>query len=174
MRLLGVEARVDVRDAEENIEVRIRDVEGGSEVEALFRACRPPLGPSLQFLINKIVNRFPEDRKHVLVEAAGAPSGPERAVSRRNADGEEEFDPELVALAQLLGDRAKALGKVITVHPMMAAERRAIHQTLMKVDGVETQSSGEGLYRQMHVVPRDGGKRRRRRGRRSSGRQGRA
>ena len=151
---MGLEVQVLARDEAEHILVEVKDIEGSSEVEALFRDARPPLAPSLQFLLNKIVNRFPEDRKHILVEAAGARARPERPSPRRSPREEESFDPELVALAELLDDRVSELGRVITVHPMAAGERRAIHQTLMGSSSVETMSSGEGLYRQMHVLPK--------------------
>lgn len=172
---LGVKALVSVEDEEENIVVRVEDEEGSSEVSELFSRARPPLAPSFQFLLNKIVNRFPEDRKHVVVEAAGAKARAEAGARSPRKEGEEAFDPELVALAEQLGEKAKATGKVITVHPMLSGDRRAVHQTLMRVEGVKTVSSGEGLYRQMHIVASgrsdegDRGRRRRRRTGRRSG-----
>lgn len=176
LSLMGVAADVSVRDEERQIVVVVRDLEKSQDVSEVFSHSRPPLGPSFQFLLNKVVNRFPEDRKHVVVDA------PERRHERRRErellGGEakraeaEELDPELVALAKLLGERALATEKIITVHPMRAADRRAVHQTIMGMARVSTVSLGEGLYRRMHIVPGEGLEeeeaRRRKRGRRRS------
>lgn len=162
---MSLSAEIEVADEEEIIVVSIRDVEGRKEVEELFSRARPPLAPSLQFLINKIVNRFPEGRKHLLIRAPGY----ERARGVERTD--EGFDPELVVLAKLLAERVSSQGKVIAVHPMLPGDRRAIHQTIMDLDGVRTLSAGEGLYRRMYVAPDKRGKRnggRSRRGRRRS------
>ena len=69
------------------------------------------------------------------------------------------------------------MSKVITVHPMLPSDRRAVHQTITTLEGVSTMSEGEGLYRRMHVVPdslnrnagQGQGRRRRRRRRRGGG-----
>ncbi|CAN0595631.1 unnamed protein product, partial [Laminaria digitata] len=62
-------------------------------------------------------------------------------------------DPVLVELARSLADKSQSLNKVLTVHPMLPADRRALHQTITTIDGVNTVSEGEGLYRRLHVVP---------------------
>jgi hypothetical protein len=140
---------------------------------------RPPAIPSFQFLLNKIVNRFPEGRKHILVEV---PSVPRRVQERKpkapmpQREPDPDLDPSLVRVGRLLAERALQLSKVITVHPMLPGDRRAVHQTIMTMQGVHTMSEGEGLYRRMHVVPDalkgangGGGRRRRRRRRRRRG-----
>ncbi|MCK6546507.1 hypothetical protein L6R52_11705 [Myxococcota bacterium] len=183
---MGMPSRVSVRDEHERIVVVIEEVEGSTAVAEILGASRPPAIPSFQFLLNKIVNRFPEGRKHILVEV---PSVPRRANERKPRPQQAaapqasmaappaprpldpDLDPTLVAIGRLLGERAKLLGKVITVHPMLAADRRAVHQTITTIPGVHTMSEGDGIYRRMHIVPDSlkgalGGKRRRRRRRR--------
>ena len=177
LQLMGVTAEVQADEQEERILVSIADGEGTSEVTELFAKSRPPLAPSFQFILNKVVNRFPDDRKHIVVAA------PEGARRDRNADRkrgsagrnrDDELDPELVTLARMLGERAMATGRVITVHPMHAGDRRAVHQTLVSMEGVQTLSAGEGLYRRMHIVPkaRASSPNRRRRRRRGEGEEG--
>ena len=164
---MGFEARVEVHDEDDVIRVVIADAEGSTELSDVFKTSRPPVGSALQFVLNKIVNRFPDDRKHIVLEAPGPSKKPAPAT---HGEGGDDFDPELVTLAELLAERAKTTGKVITIHPMTAGDRRAIHQTVMELDDVRTTSTGEGLYRKMHVVPGSGrrrnGGRRRGRGRR--------
>jgi predicted RNA-binding protein Jag len=185
---MGMDAAIEVRDENERIVIVINEKEGSTAVADILGKSRPPAIPSFQFLLNKIVNRFPEGRKHILVEV---PSVPRRVPERKpRAEGgmaggsgggsqarqpDPDLDPTLVKVGQLLAERALKLGKVITVHPMLPSDRRSVHQTIMTMQGVHTMSEGEGLYRRMHIVPDalkggpGGGKRRRRRRRRRRG-----
>ncbi len=191
---MGMAAVVSVEDEHEQIVVTLTDAEGSTDVGDMLGGSRPPAVPSFQFLLNKIVNRFPEDRKHIVVEA---PIVAERLAERRAAqparapqeapppapirkDVPEGVDEELGRLAHWLADRANEIGRVITIHPMSAGDRRAMHQTLTGRPDAETLSDGDGLYRRFHVVPaslstsagggEDGPKKRRRRRRRRGGR----
>jgi spoIIIJ-associated protein len=183
---MGLKATITVRDENEQIVVLIEEAEGGTDVAETLGKSRPPAIPSFQFLLNKIVNRFPDDRKHIIVEVPSVPRKERREPRRQDAPrGETQrqpveldpnLDPTLVAVGRFLAQRAQQLGKVITVHPMLPSDRRAVHQTIMSIQGVHTISEGEGLYRRMHVIPDalkeggGGGKRRRRRRRRGRGR----
>lgn len=179
---MGLAAVVSVRDEHEQIVVVIDEAEGSTDVVDVLGKARPPAIPSFQFLLNKIVNRFPEDRKHILVEVPAVPRRERRAAApkKESAPAQEakldpDLDPTLVELGRRLADKAKTLNKVLTVHPMLAADRRAIHQTVTSIPGVQTVSEGEGLYRKMHIVPDTlggGAKKRRRRRRRRGGREG--
>lgn len=189
---MAMAARVTVRDDHREIVVTIEEEEGKTDVADMLGSSRPPGVPSFQFLLNKIVNRFPENRKHIVVEAPsvaakhaerkaqaalGRPPRPEgEAAPRREPPPlPEDVDPAMVVLAEMLAQRVKALGKVLTIHPMAAQDRRAIHLAIDRLEGVSTVSEGEGLYRRIHIVPKatkDGGggrKRRRRRRRRRGG-----
>ncbi|MGF1509022.1 MAG: Jag N-terminal domain-containing protein [Myxococcota bacterium] len=165
MRLEGV---VEVTDEEENIVVRLLEVDGSTGLQDVLGRSRPPAIPALQFLLNKIVNRFPDDRKHVTVEVPSVPKSLGRAKAEQKGgtrsvtipsfeelDGslDEELDRELIRLALHLARRSSELKRVITVHPMTAVERRSIHQTVTQIPGVTTQSEGDGLYRKLQVVP---------------------
>lgn len=186
---MGLDAEVTVRDEHEQIVVVIGEKDGGNMVAEILGKSRPPAIPSFQFLLNKIVNRFPDDRKHIVVEVPSVPRRERRPQEprvqeprpprERPAPAPVELDPDLdpamVALARELAAKASLLNKVITVHPMLPSDRRAIHQTIMTVQGVTTVSEGEGLNRRMHIVPDalaagGGGGRKRRRRRRRGGR----
>jgi len=188
---MGVEAKVTVRDEDDQIVVVLDDPEGSARLAEVLGKSRPPPIPALQFILNKVVNRFPDDRKHVTVEVPAVPrrerrgkGASEPAAAKPPADApmptldelraavDEELDRTLVEVGLELAVRARDLGKTLTIHPMLPGDRRAVHQTIMKIPGVRTVSEGEGLYRKMHVVPDAlggggssgrGGKRRRRR-----------
>jgi spoIIIJ-associated protein len=168
------QAQITVRDDHDQIVVIIGEPDGATDVAEVLGRSRPPAIPSFQFLLNKIVNRFPEDRKHIIVEVPSVPRRERRPEERSEARPapalDPDLDPTLVALARALAEKAQAIGKVITVHPMLPAERRALHQTITTIAGVSTVSEGEGLYRRLHIVPdslkASGGKKRRRRRRR--------
>jgi spoIIIJ-associated protein len=192
---MGVDAQITVRDEDRDIVVVIEEAEGKTDVQEVLGGSRPPAVPALQFLLNKIVNRFPDDRKHISIEA---PSVPKRAPKVRSRDDapaassnaarsemptldalksqvDPELDPDLVELAYEVAQKALSVGKVLTIHPMQAADRRTVHQAVTALPGVQTQSEGEGLYRRMHIVPDglaggDGSKRKRKRRRRRPGR----
>jgi predicted RNA-binding protein Jag len=191
---MAVPAQVEVRDEDEEIVVVIREAEeGATRVAEVFGSGRPPPIPALQFLLNKIVNRFPEDRKHVALEVPGVPKrerkrepraevpapaadAPMPTIEEVRAEVDPELDLGLVEVGFELAERARSLGKVISVYPMLPGDRRAIHQTVMRIPGAQTLSEGEGLYRKMHVLPEalakgsnSGSGRRRRRRRRGSG-----
>jgi spoIIIJ-associated protein len=92
---------------------------------------------SLQHLMNMVVRRGGYDEITVVIDIAGY-----RAQANRR-----------------LAEKAKALalevlesGEERTFLPMSAGDRRVIHQTIGEIEGVESESSGEG--RDRHVVIR--------------------
>jgi spoIIIJ-associated protein len=96
---------------------------------------------ALQFLINKIVNRFPEGRRHVVLD-----SGDYRA---RRESG-------LVSMARREAKRALAQSRVITLEPMSPRDRRVVHLSLAKFPGVSTRSDGQGADRRVRIIPSRG------------------
>lgn len=100
---------------------------------------------ALQFLINKIVNRFPEGRRHVVVDCSGY---------------RDRHDKGLSVLARREAKRAVQSGRVVTLQPMSARDRRVIHLSLAKFEDVETSSEGEGSHRRIKIVPKNGRSRR--------------
>ncbi len=93
---------------------------------------------ALQFLINKMVNRFPEGRRHVVVDSG---------------DYRERHDEGLVSMAKRQAERAVNERKVVTLQPMNARDRRVIHLSLAKFEGVTTLSQGEGMRRRIQIIP---------------------
>lgn len=60
----------------------------------------------------------------------------------------------LDASARALAAAAAARGRAFALGPMSVGDRRLVHQALGEVDGVWTQSVGEGIFRRLWVVPR--------------------
>jgi len=136
-RRMGAEVEVAIRESPEAIGVSLSPRPGG----------RVELGGALleavQHLVNRVVNPRAEGRKWVNLEAGGFP---------------EATDPAVKAMALRLAEAARRTGKVVAVAPISARERRQIHLALADAEGVETRSEGEGLFRQLLVVPRAGAK----------------
>ncbi len=130
---LEIPAEVIVRETDEEISLNIRSTQGedlvGRDGELLS---------ALQFLVNKIVNRFPEGRKLIVLDAEGF------------RDKREEV---LGELARRLGEKALATRKVVRLSSMSAQDRRLVHMALKEVPGLQTRSEGEGSFRCLLIIP---------------------
>jgi spoIIIJ-associated protein len=130
---LDVEAEVTLDETDEQILLNIRTEDRetviGRDGEVLS---------ALQFLVNKIVNRFPEGRKLVVLDAEGF------------RDRREE---SLGALARQMGEKALSTGRIVRLTPMNPQDRRLVHMALREHPGLTTRSEGEGNYRCLLIVP---------------------
>jgi spoIIIJ-associated protein len=132
-------AQVEVKSAEtpEAIAIALTAREGNA-VElgsALIEA--------MQYLVNRVANPRAEGRKWVNLEVGGF---------------SEDADPIVKAMAERLAASARRTGKVISIAPISARERRQIHLALVDAPGVSTRSEGEGLFRTLMVVPEPAGR----------------
>lgn len=93
---------------------------------------------ALQFLINKIVNRFPEGRRHIVLDSG---------------DYRERREAGLVSMAEREAKRAVQQSRVITLEPMPPRDRRVVHLSLAKFPGVSTRSDGQGADRRIRIIP---------------------
>jgi spoIIIJ-associated protein len=93
---------------------------------------------AVQYLVNRVVNPRAEGRKWVNLDVGGF---------------REEGDPAVKAMAERLAASAKRMGKILAVAPISPRERRQIHLALVEVPGVSTRSEGEGIFRQLLIVP---------------------
>lgn len=136
---MGLSARVTVREDGERV---VLDVAGPDAGRAIGK--KGMTLDAMQFLVNKVVNRFPDSRRYIVVDSG---------------DYRERHDEGLVSLAQREAKRAVDSGRVVTLEPMPARDRRVIHLSLAKFSGISTKSSGEGLGRRIQIIPanRSGG-----------------
>ena len=135
---MGLKLEMQIRDDAEEVVLDI----GGEDAGRVIGKKGQTLD-ALQFIINKIVNRFPEGRRHILLD-----SGDYR---QRREDG-------LASLARREAKRAVAQSRVITLEPMSPRDRRVVHLSLAKFPGVSTRSDGQGSERRVRIIPaRTGG-----------------
>ncbi len=130
---MGLSAHVTVREA--GIRV-VLDVSGPDSGRIIGK--KGQTLDALQFIVNKVVNRFPDNRRYILVDSG---------------DYRERHEQSLVSLARREAKRAVQQGRTITLSPMPARDRRLIHLSLAKFEGVTTRSNGEGLGRRIQIIP---------------------
>ena len=130
---MDVEAEVKLTETDEsvllNIETQDHDSVIGRDGEVLA---------ALQFIVNKMINRFPEDRKLIVLDAEGF---------------RDRREVELGEMARGLADKAVAAHKVVRLSPMSAQDRRLVHMALKGRTGLTTRSEGEGNFRCLLIVP---------------------
>lgn len=131
---MDLSARVTIR--EDNEERVVLDVQG-DDVGRIIGKKGQTLD-SIQFIINKIVNRFPEGRRHVLIDCG---------------DYRERRESGLASMARREAKRALQSSRVVTLEPMSPRDRRVIHLSLAKMPGVCTRSDGTGAERRVRIIP---------------------
>ncbi|HWV39340.1 MAG TPA: R3H domain-containing nucleic acid-binding protein [Vulgatibacter sp.] len=131
---LGAKVDVEVRDAAEAIHCTLR-VHSGAEV--LDAAPRGQVLEAVQYLAGRIVFREGEGRKRIVLHREGEPT--------------REDDPAMGKMALRLADSVRRIGKSLTVVPMNARDRKAIHVALEGVTDIRTRSEGEGNLRRLVV-----------------------
>jgi spoIIIJ-associated protein len=134
---LGARVEVKVAESPEAIAIALT-ARDGNPVElgsALIEA--------MQYLVNRVANPRAEGRKWVNLEVGGF---------------SEDADPIVKAMAERLAASARRTGKVISIAPISARERRQIHLALVDAPGISTRSEGEGLFRTLMVVPTPAGR----------------
>lgn len=129
---LGARMDVEVRESPEAIAVALTP-RTGNEVELTS-----PLIEAVQALVNRVANPRSEDRKWVNLEVGGFA---------------EQGEPAVKAMAERLAATVKRTGKAVAIAPISPRERRQIHLALLPVDGVSTRSDGEGIFRQLVILP---------------------
>jgi spoIIIJ-associated protein len=93
---------------------------------------------AIQYLTTRVAHRPGEPRKHIAVDAEG--------YRARHED-------QLAEMAKKLARRVAKEGKVITFDPMSARDRRVVHKALEGIEGVRTESHGEGPDRRVQIIP---------------------
>lgn len=136
VKRMGLEASVAVREIGERV---VLDVSGPDAGRAIGK--KGQTLDALQFIVNKVVNRFPENRYYVIVDSG---------------DYRERHEQSLVSMARREAKRAVQQGRTITLSPMPARDRRLVHLSLAKFPGVTTKSNGEGMARRIQIIPSRG------------------
>ena len=90
------------------------------------------------------MNRFPNGRRYIVVDSG---------------DWRDRHDEGLISMAEREAKRAVESGRIVTLEPMPARDRRLIHLSLAKFPEASTKSTGEGIGRRIQIIParRSGG-----------------
>ncbi|MGB8002842.1 MAG: RNA-binding cell elongation regulator Jag/EloR [Gaiellaceae bacterium] len=131
---IGVVGRIDVEETDDVITVSCV----GPDLGMLIGRHGQTID-AVQYLANAVMwRRHPEDRKEVVIDAAGYRE--RRRVS-------------LEALAVRSAERALTDGEPVELEPMTAVERKVVHLRLKEFVGVETTSDGTEPNRYVVVHP---------------------
>jgi spoIIIJ-associated protein len=130
----GVRCRIDVEESDAAITATCSS---GEDLGILIGRHGQTID-AVQTLAAAIVRQGEDDRKQIVVDAAGY-----RDRRRRT----------LETLAVRSADEAIRAGERVELEPMSSIERRLVHERLKDVDGVETVSEGDEPNRYVVVVP---------------------
>ena len=131
---LGMRCRIQIVEDDDSVTAAL----SGSNLGLLIGKHGQTID-AIQYLVNAIVWRaWPEDRKEVIVDAAGYRE------RRRSA---------LEALALRSAEEAVASRTPVLLEPMTAVERKIVHLRLKEFDGVETSSDGTEPNRAVVITP---------------------
>ena len=132
--LITSDATVIAKSDEDRLLLR---VEGGNSGVLIGR--RGQTLEAMQFLTDKIINRYSESRVRLKVDIEGYM---------------ETRKENLRALAHKMADKAQKTGKPATINQMTAQDRRIVHLALKDDARVRTQSMGDGYYRRLVIFPK--------------------
>ena len=131
--LLNITACTELVSEQDKIEINVTAANGkfiiGKHGETL---------DAIQTLAGAVANTGRDDYKRVVVDCENYRENRENTLEK---------------LADNLSQKAIRLGKKIRLEPMNPYERRIIHATLSKIDGVKTESEGKEPNRYIVIIP---------------------
>ncbi len=133
IRMMGYDFEVKSSEEEGRILLDI----AGDEEGALIGKKGQTLD-ALQCILGRILARHEQNGPAVVLEDGGYRQ-------RRN--------DALVELAEKVKEKALETGKIVSLNPMSAHDRRIVHMTLRDDPAVSTHSEGEGDHRSILIVP---------------------
>ena len=95
---------------------------------------------TLQFIVRYMVSRRLDERVNLTIDVEGY---------------QERRHSALRNMARRVANRVSDTGRAIALEPMPPADRRIVHVFLSDHPEVTTESEGEGMDRQVVVMPRD-------------------
>ena len=131
---MGIEAEVSAFDDGDRIILDAHGAESG-----LIIGKKGATLDALQYVINRIISKKPNDGPGVIVDAEG--------YRGRREDS-------LADLARRLAEKAIKSGRPVPVEPMSPHDRRIVHVTLAEHPDVTTESEGEGVFRRVVIFPK--------------------
>ena len=129
---MGLDVKVGVKVDGKNVTFDL----SGDKI-ALLIGKRGQTLNSLQYLVQLVANRHSKQYLTVILDA-------EDYRRRRN--------DTLIQLAERMAQKVLKTRKEVALEPMPSYERKVIHTALMKIDKVETYSSGKDPYRHLVIT----------------------
>ena len=129
---MGLDIKIDVK-----VDGKIVTFDLSGDKIALLIGKRGQTLNSLQYLVQLVANRHSKQYLTVILDA-------EDYRRRRN--------DTLIQLAERMAQKVLKTRKEIALEPMPSHERKVIHTALMKLDKVETYSSGKDPYRHLVIT----------------------
>ena len=93
---------------------------------------------SMEYLLNRIFRVGREEGTGIILDSDGY---------------RQHREAELTLLAKMASEKVIALRKPLGLQPMTPRERRIVHLALAEIEGVQTQSAGEGENRSITIFP---------------------
>ena len=132
----GVTAEVQSQETDERVRL---EVTGVTEEDADLLVGRQGRTLSAyQFIVNRIINRFPEDRKPISIDVDGY-------ARRRGA--------RLETMATRISQTIEQSGLELSIQGMNPTDRRVVHMALAEEKAISTRSEDEGIARCLVVSP---------------------
>ena len=137
---MGMDADVTIRESEVDDKTGrvtpIIDVRGDN-LSALIGS-RGETMAAIQYIARLMVANMRHERAHFVIDIDGYRLKREEALAR---------------LAERMAGKVIDRQEAISLEPMTPADRRIIHITLRDMDGVYTESTGEGSRRKVRILP---------------------
>ena len=130
----GANVAVDAEETEDGLELSI----AATRISPRLIGHRGETLRSLEYILNQMVKHIDTEAPRIIVDIAGY---------------KENRKKTLTQLAQDVAARVKESGEEEELKPMNPAERRIVHMTLRTIEGVDSESRGEGRGRRIVVKP---------------------
>lgn len=131
--LLALEGSFEVVEGPEEVTVSIETTTPGRLI-----GFRGETIDALQLLVNQILGKQEGEYKRVVIDVGGWRKNKEADLERRARNWAEE---------------AKESEQEIELEPMPSWQRRIVHMVISEIDGVESESTGEGRDRHLVIRP---------------------
>lgn len=128
---MGIDSEISIKSEDNTFYIDIDSKGSGAVIGR-----RGETLDALQYLVSLVVNKFDGDYKRVTLDSCGY---------------REKREETLISLANKIGQKALKTGRTTTLEPMNPYERRIIHSTVSKIEGVNSRSIGEEPYRKVVI-----------------------
>ncbi len=130
----GANVAVDAEETEDGLELSI----AATRISPRLIGHRGETLRSLEYILNQMVKHIDAEAPRIIVDVAGYKDNRKKTLTQ---------------LAQDVAGRVKESGEEEELKPMNPAERRIVHMTLRTIEGVDSESRGEGRGRRIVVKP---------------------